>query len=113
MTFMQRAVLAVVVGVAVFGAGIWLGSYLTTHPQVQVADGSTGDNVASFEVGGTTYGFRSSVTWTDAQGAWHEGGWPDCLPKQQAVKGIHLAVATLWTGDVGEAQVLWVDCRPH
>lgn len=116
MTFKQRtamALLFVLVGVGTFGAGIWVGDYRATHPQIYVADGYVGENVASFEVGDTTYGFRSSVNWTDSQGAFHDGGWPDCLPKTQQVQGVHLAVTTLWTGEVGQAQVVWVDCRPH
>jgi hypothetical protein len=114
MTIRQRtalAVLFVLVGVGTFVAGIWVGDYRATHPQIYVADGYVGQNVASFDVGGTTYGLRSSVNWTDKLGAFHDGGWPDCLPRTQAVTGVRLAVATLWTGDVGEAQVVWIDCQ--
>jgi hypothetical protein len=75
------------------------------------ANGYVGAEVASFEVGDTTYGFRSSVPWTDRAGSEHPGGWPDCLPRLHAVEGVRFGGAVVWHGSSGEALVLWVDCR--
>jgi hypothetical protein len=41
------------------------------------ADAYDGQQVATFTVGQTSYGFESSVPWRDASGSEHEGGWDD------------------------------------
>jgi hypothetical protein len=90
MTLKQRTLLVLVIVLGVtgaFGAGTWVGGYAATHLPVQVADGYVGEDQASFEVGDTTYGFESSVNWTDNLGAFHDDGWPACLPKVSPVKG--------------------------
>ena len=103
-------VVAVVV-VAAFGAGYLIGGGAAAHPPVYTGDGYVGADQASFEVGDTTYGFESTVNWTDSGGAFHDGGWPDCLPKLQQVTGVRFAASTVWVGNVGVAEVLWVDCQ--
>ena len=97
--------------VAVFGSGYAAGQYGATHPKVSVGDGYVGADVATFTVGDTSYGFRSSVSWTDQAGSWHDSGWPACLPKLQTVTGVHFVGETVWAGNVGQAQVVWVDCQ--
>jgi hypothetical protein len=84
-----------------------------SHPGLTTytASGYVGADVASFQVGDTTYGFRSSVAWTDRAGTEHDGGWPDCLPRLKSVQGVKFGGAVVWHGNVGEALVLWVDCR--
>ena len=78
---------------------------------IYTASGYVGADQASFQVGDTTYGFVSSVPWTDQAGSEHPDGWPACLPKLQTVSGIRFGGAIVWHGTVGEALVLWVDCR--
>lgn len=78
---------------------------------IYTANGQVGEDVASFQVGDTTYGFRDSVAWTDRGGAEHGGGWPDCLPRLQSVEGVRLGVAVIWHETTGNGQVLWIDCR--
>jgi hypothetical protein len=51
------------------------------------------------------------VSWTDSAGFFHDSGWPDCLPKLQAVTGVRFATLTTWVAQVGIAQVVWVDCQ--
>jgi hypothetical protein len=110
----RTSVLAVVLIVfAAFGVGFGIGGYAGTHPPVYTADGYVGADVASFQVGDTTYGFRSSVSWTDSAGSFHDSGWPECLPRLQAATGVRFAGATMWAGNVGSAQVVWVDCQTH
>ncbi len=114
MSSRQQLIGVVVVAavVAAFGAGYLVGGGVAAHPPVYVADGYVGADQASFEVGDTTYGFESTVSWTDSAGAFHDGGWPDCLPKLQQVKGVRFAASTVWFGNVGVAHVQWVDCQP-
>ena len=73
---------------AVFALGYLAGGLRGSHPLVLVGSGYVGGDVASLESGDTWYGFRSSVSWTDRQGAFHSNGWPDCLPHLQEVTGI-------------------------
>jgi hypothetical protein len=105
-------VLAVVVAGAV---GVWAGSrgVIGFHPGTMTADGSTGDKVITLESGGVSYGAKDSVAWTDSLGAIHDSGWPDCLPPSTVVKGVTFLGGMVWYGDVGQAEILWVDCRGH
>ena len=98
---------------AVFAAGYRVGGDSAAHPRVYIADGHVGDDQASFQVGDTTYGFVSSVSWTDSAGSFHDSGWPGCLPKLQQVTGVRFAAAALWVGQVGVSPVVWVDCEGH
>jgi hypothetical protein len=114
MTTKQRtlAVLAaVVIILTVFGVGYASGNISATHPPALTGDGYVGADQASFQVGETWYGFRSSVAWTDEAGSWHDTGWPVCLPKLQAVTGVRFVGTTIWAGNVGQTQVIWVDCQ--
>ncbi len=104
---------ALVVAVAMFGAGFLAGGNAATHPTVYVGDGYVGADVATFQVGDTAYGFRSSVNWTDSAGSFHDGGWPACLPKVQAVTGVRFERTTVWAGNIGFTQVVWVDCQAY
>jgi len=95
-----------------FGAGYWIGGERALHLPTYTADGYVGADQASFLYRGVTYGFESSVAWTDRTGAVHDTGWPDCLSKLKEVKGVRFSGAVLWQGDsTGIARVVWVDCR--
>jgi hypothetical protein len=108
------AVLVVLlIAVATFGVGYRMGGDSATRPTVYTADGYVGADVATFQVGDTAYGFRSSVSWTDRAGSFHDSGWPACLPKFQAFKGMRFPATTLWAGTIGVSAVVWVDCRAH
>ena len=103
------AAVFLVVGVSV--GSYAAGEYNATHPSVLIGDGYVGADQASLQVGDTWYGFRSSVSWTDEAGSQHDSGWPACLPKLQIVTGVRFVGATVWAGNVGQAQVVWVDCQ--
>jgi hypothetical protein len=109
-SFGAAVILALVVA---FAAGSWIGGERALHLPIYTADGYVGADQASFLVGDMTYGFESSVAWTDSTGAEHEGGWPDCLPKLHEVKGVRFSGAVLWHETSGIARVVWVDCRKH
>jgi hypothetical protein len=109
----QRVVIALLALAVVFAAGYWLGGERALHLPIYTGDGYVGANQASFPVGDTTYGFESSVAWTDKTGAEHDSGWPECLPQLHDVKGVRFSGAILWHGDSGIARVVWVDCQDH
>jgi hypothetical protein len=104
-------VVAAIALIAAFGVGYFVAGVNGAHPPVYTGGGQVGDSQASFQVGDTTYGFEDSVAWTDRSGSFHDGGWPDCLPKLQSVTGIRFAATTLWLGNVGVAKIVWVDCQ--
>lgn len=99
-------VAAVLIAALAFGVGVRVGSDRAS-PQILTGDGYVGDSVATFWVGDDAYGFRSSVPWTDVAGSRHDGGWPDCLTKTQAIKGIRFAGLAVF----GSLNVVWVDCQ--
>src|SRR3954466_12143820 len=84
-------------------AGYWVGVETTSHPPIYVGDGYVGADRASLRVGDTTYGFRSSVSWTDSSGSFHDDGWPDCLPTLHEVTGVRFAGTVTWVGQAGNS----------
>ena len=108
---MVTVVAAAVLMIAVFGGGYAAGEKSATHPDVLTGAGYVGADEASFQVGDTWFGFRSSVSWTDQAGSWHDYGWPACLPKLQTVSDVRFVGTTVWAGGIGSTQVVWVDCR--
>jgi DNA-binding CsgD family transcriptional regulator len=105
------AVTAVIALALSFGLGSATRSAENLRLTVYEGNGYVGADVASFQVGETWYGFRSSVAWTDRAGTEHYGGWPDCLPRLQSVEGVRFGAAVVWHGNSGEGLILWVDCR--
>ena len=84
------------------------------RPPVLVGSGYVGQDVATLFVGNDAYGVRGSVNWTDAHGSFHDHGWPDCLPRLQAVSGIRFTGGTVPVGDgsgvTAVDEVFWLDC---
>lgn len=107
----SRIVLMAVALVLAFGLGYVVRGAMRTELTIYQGDGYVGDDVASFTVGDMTFGFRSSVAWTDRTGTEHPSGWPECLPRLQSVQSVRLGGTVAWHGSNGEALVLWVDCR--
>jgi hypothetical protein len=105
------AVAAILIAVAAFSVGYRVGGNGEFRPTVYIGDGSSGADVATLQAGGTSYGFRTTVAWTDASGSYHSDGWPDCLPRQAQLTGVRFAGAMVMVESGGEARVLWVDCR--
>ena len=105
--------LVAVIAIAAFGAGYLVRGIGGVHATMYVGDGHVGADQATFEAAGTYFGMDASVAWTDDTGTYHDGGWPSCLPKEQVVSGVRFAGATIWSGDIGQARVTWVDCQVH
>ena len=116
MTTNRRALgafVVILIVLAAFGAGYRIATVNAERPSVYTGIGYVGEDQATFEAGDTSYGFRSAVSWTDGSGSFHAGGWPECLPKLQAVTGVRFAATTIWVDQIGFSQVVWVDCKPH
>src|ERR1035437_10411784 len=107
---LAAVVVAVVLGIAGFAVGYQAGGGGAIHVPIYTADGFTTADQAAFQVGNITYGFETTVRWTDSAGSLHSNGWPDCLPRLAPVKGVRFAAAVLWVGDTGQSDVIWVDC---
>jgi len=103
--------LAAVLAIVSFGAGYAARSAGRVDLVIYTGNGYVGADQATFQAGETSFGFESSVAWTDRTGTEHTSGWPDCLPKLQAVTGIRFGAAMVWHESIGFEQVLWVDCR--
>ena len=107
----RGAVLGILLAIAVaFASGYVFATLRSSHPPVMVGSGYVGEAVATLFAGDAAYGFRSSVNWTDVNGSFHDGGWPDCLPRLQEVSGIRFAGEWQWVGDSATAEIVWVDC---
>ena len=102
---------AAIVILLAFAGGFWVGGERATHLPVLIGDGVVGEDVATFQVGDVSYGFRADIAWRDRGGVEHAGGWPDCLPKLTEVKALRFSATTLWYGNVGSARMVWVDCQ--
>lgn len=102
---------AIAIAVVAFVSGVGLGASGAAglRPALMTADGYVGTQTATFSVGDTSYGLRASVPWRDAAGSEHDGGWPICLAPGQ-VSAVRFRGAVVWSGDSGQAEVLWVDC---
>jgi hypothetical protein len=60
---------------------------------------------------GWAYAIPVDIRWTDAKGAWHDGGRPDCLPLgPQEVNRITFASVDARVNGVGWRPVIWVSC---
>jgi hypothetical protein len=82
------------------------------RPTVTVLTGTfyAGDRQAEATVDGWSYGLSDGVTWQDAQGSWHDRGWPDCLGPVGSTHTLRFGYVPV-TG-LAEAwrQVVWVSC---
>lgn len=69
-----------------------------------------GDHQAEAKVDGWNYGLVDGVTWQDADGAWHDRGWPDCLAPIGSTHTVRFAYTPVTGLAMGWRQVVWVSC---
>jgi hypothetical protein len=71
-----------------------------------------GLHVVTMTVDGTSYGFRNSMPWIDANNSYHDGGWPDCLVTETTLRSVTFGITRVDypNGSSGD-QVVYVDCR--
>ncbi|MBI2781581.1 MAG: hypothetical protein HYX55_07285 [Chloroflexi bacterium] len=108
----RGAVVGVLLLLVAYGAGYLVRNTGRIDLVIYTSRAVVGADQATFEVGGTSYSFETSVAWTDRSGTEWSSGWPDCLPKLQTVELVRFGAATVWHDNVGFGRVLWVDCRP-
>lgn len=72
---------------------------------------AVGQEVASVQVDGWTYGIRSPSLWIDSSGSLHDSGWPECLRLGTRPLISFGAVPVTVPGGGGVRAVVWVDCR--
>lgn len=112
----SKQALLVVAGLAIAGAGLYIGRTLPTdtatpqtfHGTVSVV-GANGDEFAVNLDGrraGTSFRL-GSVPWKDAGNAWHDGGPIDCLKAGQHVR---FGVVRVKDPGFGTDLVAWIDC---
>ena len=86
----------------------------TTSNEVVVLTGvaHSAEGAISIETGDWTYGVPlDGVQWTDANGAWHEGGRPDCLPPAEETIPVRFAAVEVTIEGVTWRPVVWVSCE--
>jgi len=108
-----RGRLALLVGAAMLL--VFFGYLVGIHrsgTRVVTGPAQVGDHVVTMTVDGTSYGFRDSMPWIDANNSYHEGGWPDCLGTVTTLPSVTFGVARVDypDGNSGD-QVVYVDCR--
>lgn len=72
--------------------------------------GAVGTDQVSIDYDGWTYGVESSVAWIDAQGTWHDGGWPTCL-RQQGSRTVRFQARSVTVDDTTWRPIVAIDCR--
>ena len=101
------------VAVALLAAGVALGYWLgTSHSGVSehIGDAYSTEFQIGIETGDWTYQVPLDVAWTDAEGVWHSGSRPECLPPSGAVLGIQFAAVPVKARGIGFRQVVAVFC---
>jgi hypothetical protein len=107
-----RAVVGAVLVAALalaFVAGLQLGKPHTTW---HTGMGYLGDRQFSVEYDGWFYGAQDAVpSWIDADGSWHESGWPDCLDVVGTTLEVRFAAQEVTLDGVTSRPVVAIDCR--
>jgi hypothetical protein len=102
--------IAAVVGFGI-GVGVGAGPRMSEIKVFRDVPAYSGDTQVSASIDGVTYGISSGVSWVDASGSWHEGGWPACVPPRSQVRMTFGGAVLFGPTGAGSYQVLWVDCR--
>ena len=108
---MSRSMLALWVASLVIAVGIGAvagrATAVTTHQAVPMS----AEGAVSIEADGWTYGVPMDVAWVGADGSFHDGGRPDCLPPGGTDQAVRFASVDLSVQGVGWRPVVWVSCR--
>jgi hypothetical protein len=106
--------IVVAVGAAVgysFGTGVGAGPRMSETKVFRDVPANAGDHQVSAMVNGTTHGVSGDVSWVDASGSWHGGGWPACVPPRSQPRVTFGGAVIFGPTGVGQYRMLWVDCR--
>ena len=100
------ALALLVVGAALgYGLGSWRGG-VSEH----VGDAVSTETQISIQTDDWTYAVPLDVQWTDAEGGWHSGSRPECLPPGGEIRDIRFAAVPVETRGTGFRQVVAVFC---
>lgn len=107
------AVIAVIggflVGASRTGITIHNGADITIHTGMAH---SAQDQISITGEDGWVYNVPLDVKWTDANGAWHENGRPDCLPPSDTLLGpVEFGATQVTVSGRTWRPVVWVSCR--
>jgi hypothetical protein len=82
-----------------------------SNVSVLTGDFYVGDHEASAQVDGWAYGILDSVSWLDANNAWHEDGWPACLGPVGTTRSVRFGYTAVdGPTSMSWRQVVWVSC---
>jgi len=99
---------ALVAGAAL---GYWFGTSRSGVSE-HVGDAYSADTQIGIQTEDWTYDVPLDVRWTDADGGWHEGSRPECLPPSDSgvLSEIRFAAVPVETRGIGFRQVIAVFC---
>lgn len=84
----------------------------SSHASVAVRHGTaviTPDQIG-VNSGGVSYAIPLDVPWKDAEGGWHEGDRPSCLPATLTSARVTFGAVKYALEGTGGYVVVWVDC---
>lgn len=92
------------------------GCATTSMPSIQArnltGEAHSAEGAISIETGEWTYGVPlDGVSWTDANGSWHDDGRPECLPPSQETFPVTFAAVEVTVEGVTWRPVVWVSCE--
>lgn len=91
--------------------GYWVGSARGGAFETVGAAYSTKSQI-SLEADDWSYNIPLEVDWTDAEGTWHEGERPECLPPSNtSLEGIRVTAVPVEARGMGFRQVVAVHCE--
>lgn len=108
-----RSLVVAAAAIAVLAAlaGYWLGSSRGNAFETVGTAYSTRGQIG-LEADGWSYNVPVDVRWTDANGTWHEGERPKCLPPSNTnLEGIRVTAVPVGARGLGFRQVVAVHCE--
>lgn len=109
-TTMRRAAAGGIV-LLLFGAalGYWIGTSRSGASE-HVGEAYSTEVQIGIQTEDWSYEVPLDVQWTDAQGVWHSGSRPECLPPTGVLPDVRFAAVPVETRGIGFRQVVAVFC---
>ena len=80
--------------------------------QILTGEAHSAEGAISIETSDWTYGVPlDGVSWTDANGSWHDDGRPECLPPSQDTIPVTFAAVEASVEGNTWRPVVWVSCE--
>lgn len=105
----RRVLAALTLLLAAASVGYWLGTSRSDVSE-QIGDAYSTELQIGIQTGDWSYEVPLDVQWTDAQGGWHSGSRPECLPPTGVVPNIRFAFVPVETRGMGFREVVAVFC---